>query len=86
MPDARKKQVSISLTEEEKRKLEAIAASMGHTTSSLVAAIANGHLTPALPQDLSPLWGQIGGLWQAIEDLRYQVSGQKPPAPHENSW
>ena len=77
----KKKQVSISLTAEEKQSLDAIASSMGYTTSALIAAIANKHIALSPPSDLGPIWIEINNIWLAVEDLQRLAAGAPPPSP-----
>ena len=77
----KKKQVSFSLTPEEKQSLDAIASSMGYTTSALIAAIANKHISLSPPSDLGSLWIEINNIWLAVEDLRRHTTKAPPPSP-----
>lgn len=76
-----KKQVSISLTADEKTALDNLATSHGYpSTSGMIAAIANGQLTLGAPSTLH-LQQQLDAHWQAIEDLRRAIANVPPLTP-----
>ena len=76
-----KKQVSISLTADEKTALDSLATSLGYpSTSGMIAAIANGQLTLGAPSTLH-LQGQVDSLWNAIEGIHRQLAAAPPLTP-----
>jgi hypothetical protein len=76
-----KKQVSISLTADEKAALDNLAESHGYpSTSGMIAAIATGQISLGVSGTMR-LHGEVEAIWLAIEDLRRQLATAPPLGP-----